>query len=203
MTAMLNPYLKLGRRRAPYTGLAVLTSILMFAVMGYHGAPLKEPKETYTSTPRGIVDLELCWTADRANRILESWNSRKSFRDPGAALLEVAIENTWLDFGFIVIYSTAVTLFCGYAATRTSHISLSGLLIVLSWGQPVAGCLDAIENISMLLMLYEENVTGEFPAVVTTICAGIKFSLIGMGSLPGLGTIAFGGFPGEKSEGDK
>ena len=131
MTAMLNPYLKLGGRRALYTVIAVLASIMMMAVMWHHGAPLKE--ETNRQTPRGIVELELCWSAKRANEVLASWKLQSPFGDSEVQLLDVAIEDTWLDFGFIVIYSTAVTLFCGYAATRTSYIWLSSLLIVLSW----------------------------------------------------------------------
>jgi hypothetical protein len=164
---MLNPYLKLGGRRAQYTGMAVLATVTMFAVMWHHGAPLKEPTAEKVQTLRGIVELELCWNAAKANGILESWTTRTSFRNPDVRLLDVAIEDTWLDFGFIVIDATAATLLCGYAATRPTYHLLRSTLIVLAWAQLGAGCLDVIENICMLIMLYSGKVTGDFLPIVT------------------------------------
>lgn len=187
---MSNPYMKLGLRRGIYTGIAVLASMMMLAVMWHHGAPLKEPTAEKAQTLRGIVELELCWNAAKANGILESWTTRTSFRNPDVRLMDVAIEDTWLDFGFIVIYATAATLFCGYAATRLKYHLLRSTLIVLAWAQPVAGCLDVVENICMLMMLHSGKITSDFLPVVTTICAAIKFTLVGTGSLLGLGTIA-------------
>ncbi len=190
---MSNPCLKLGAWRGICTGLAILASVTMFAVMGYHGAPLKEPTATQSQslTPRGIVELELCWSAKRANEVLGSWKLQSSFRDSKVWLLDVAIEDTWLDFGFIVIYATAATLFCGYAATRPKYHLQRSTLIMLAWAQLAAGCLDVIENIGMLIMLYNGNVTSDLLPVVTTICAGTKFVMIVVGPLLGLGTIAF------------
>ena len=91
------------------------------------------------------------------------------------------------DFPFIVMYSTAIMLVCGKAATLTSG-RWSKYLVALAWTMVVAGSHVVVENFEMLSMLSVGHVESGFVPLVTTVSAGIKFLLIGLGLLGAMPT---------------
>jgi hypothetical protein len=130
-----------------------------------HGAALKVPGVT----PRGIIDLELAATVDHATEIYNAWHPHLTKR---------AINNTGIDFLFIVSYS----MFLYSSARLTSRLSTlkkSGLFI--SKLMVVAAIFDVLENVLMFSTL-SAHFKKEIVAA-TYIFASLKFAFIGIGLL--------------------
>lgn len=100
-------------------------------------------KNTNKNTAEGIIALELAKTPDDAKAITANWN------------IQGAINNTYLDFLFIIVYSTF--LFMAVYRTANHLHKPSYYLKYLAWFAPVAGLLDLVENYKMLQFLYDAN----------------------------------------------
>jgi len=178
---VLNPYTQIGKRAGLITAFAIISSVLMFGWLTYHGDPLKAG----TSAPFvGILALEFCGNQSAANTVLKHWGNNISPRDPTMSLTAVAVSDIYWDFLFIVAYTSAITLFCGLAATRHTG-RFADVLTILAWAQPVAGALDVVENIGMLIMLRAGHVESTFLPLSTAISATAKFAIIGAGLFVG------------------
>ena len=100
-------------------------------------------------------------------------------------LLWDSIEKTWaafslgLDFLFLVIYSTLLSLGCIYAASFFQQETWFILGIVLAWGQWIAAFFDVIENISLVAILFGSQISAI--ALISRFSAFIKFLLILLG----------------------
>jgi uncharacterized membrane protein YhaH (DUF805 family) len=94
-------------------------------------------------TAQGIIPLELAKTHAGAKVITADWNI------PGA------IENTYLDFAFIIVYS--LFLFFGVYRLADRLKYPENLLKYLAWLAPLAAILDFIENYKMLIFLNDAN----------------------------------------------
>jgi hypothetical protein len=141
-------------------GIMMLSSQLLSAI----GAPLITP-----AAPNGIVSFELAGSLPAAEAMIQSWSPEARM----AAALSLG-----LDFIYIVIYTTALSLLCIVASTRLQRMGRFGASLgsIIAWGLLVAGALDAIENIALLRLLFGD--LSEFWVNTAWLCASVKFSLI-------------------------
>jgi hypothetical protein len=140
----------------------------LMLVFQFLDAPLRTPE-----APAGIVSLELAWTAEKAEAIVTSWDSR-------AALF--AALGLGFDYFFMPAYAIAIALGTLLAAGRHPGPfarlgDWMGAAAMTTW------FFDAIENAGEIMQLFEAQY-GWAPFVST--CATIKFVLILAGILYGL-----------------
>lgn len=137
-------------------------TLVMIAVMRWHGAPLITPL-----SKAGIVSLEIAKTTEQANIILTQWKKD--------GIIQQAITNTWIDFVFLLFYALFLYAYCFFisnkqqpwAATVSRTLGLAAL---------AAGFCDVVENYFMLQML-EQSVTASY-ALLSWLFAVIKFGLL-------------------------
>lgn len=124
------------------------------------------------------VQLQIAGTRAKAAALLARWG------DDGRRRARLSI---WIDFGFLVAYSTTLALACAAVAeaSRTASEWRASLGLWLAWGQWAAGLLDAVENLAMLRMLDERNGgdPGLLAPLVATVCAVLKYLLVSLGAL--------------------
>lgn len=126
------------------------------------------------STPLAIVDLELAFDQMHAEAIKESWanhhcNGGLSISSTAA---EAAMVNIILDFAFIPAYSWFLIVLFALTATSANPFGKStqiGCYLAI-----IAGSLDVIENLFMILFLFGGKINSMFFAVP----ASMKFALI-------------------------
>ena len=122
--------------------LLVAGTFIMMIVMAKTGATLKTP-----ATPEGILDLEFAYNQTKAATVMTAWADNGSINN-----IQVAKENTWLDFIFIVFYSLLLSQACSMIAiSRRGFLFTMGRL--LAKAALIAGLLDVLENIGMLITL--------------------------------------------------
>ena len=80
-----------------------------------------------------------------------------------------------LDFLFLIVYSTLLSLLC----IRTADDLKSDLGIWIAWGQWFAALCDAVENISLVGILFDSQIG--WLAIVSPTAAFIKFLLMIIG----------------------
>jgi len=140
-----------------------LTLVLM-VLFGITGAPLNTE-----AAPYGVVSFELAGSVEGTTAILSSWDS-------GAR--ERAAFGLGLDFLFIPVYTIAIALGCTLAsrAIRSREWPLAQVGKLLIVGVCLAGLLDVVENISLLVILFD-SVSSPWPQIAAW-CAVPKFGLI-------------------------
>ena len=141
-------------------------TIVMMVVMARTGAPLKT-----TDTPLGILDLEFAYNTARVNKVIRAWMpaSTESF-----GKIETAKWNTYLDFIFLFFYAGFLSLACKRIAQNIKGpVAKAGGFIAA--GALLAGFLDVLENIGMLMALSGSITTGI--AFLTTFFSIIKWIL--------------------------
>ena len=124
------------------------------------------------AAPYGIISFEFAGSPSQAQAIIDSWNSQ--------ARLSAAF-SLGLDYLFILAYSTAISLACLWTADMLQERNwpLARLGVPLAWGQWLAGALDAVENLGLvLLLLYSAG--NPWPGIAKW-CALIKFTLVFLG----------------------
>ncbi|HEX6087821.1 MAG TPA: hypothetical protein VF266_25035 [Thermoanaerobaculia bacterium] len=125
-----------------------------------HGAPLRQ-------AGCSIGCFELAFTPKKAAAIVDAW---------GAANVEIAREDIYADFAFLLFYASFLWLICRGAASHLTGRWLRAARIIAP-AMLVAGALDAVENAGMLVML-----SGTFAvAPVVAVCAAVKFALVAVG----------------------
>ena len=139
-----------------------VTLLVQFAT----GYPLRNPV-----APAGILSLELAGSAERAAEIVASWEQM--------GVLGLATANVILDYSFLVSYTVLlVTL----SVRAGSHLGGPGWVRTgdtVGWSQWVAGGLDAIENVALLLLI--TGVFSDLLAQAARVTAIGKFALIAVG----------------------
>ena len=145
----------------------VVLTLLVETVLSITGAPL-----TTNAAPAGIVSFEFATTTTGAESILASW---------GVVARERAAFVQGLDFLFIPLYVAAIGLGCIMAADVLSRKKwrVAAIGRWLAWGLVLAGLLDVIENIALLVMLFAAP--AQPWAWIAARCAASKFALVILG----------------------
>jgi hypothetical protein len=165
---MLHPLARIKpERRGYYFYPLLIGTVLIMAIMNYVGLPLNT-----VAAPSGIVSFEIAATPERAQQMLDSWNTNARTR---AAFIQ------GLDFLFPWVYSSALALGCSMAGDvlRSRKLPLAGLGNALAWGQWAAAGFDYIENVALVILLFG-TAASPWPQIAA-LCAGIKFVLIFLG----------------------
>jgi len=146
---------------------AVAAALILMTLLWDQGAPLSN-----RVAPSGIVSLELAWSSHNADRIIKSWSR----------IHQTAICQVKLDFPFIVSYALALLFFGLWASgrARQNHSPrLARAAELAAWGGLLAGAFDILEDVGLLLMLNGRSTS--VLAIGTSLCAVVKFVLIGVG----------------------
>jgi hypothetical protein len=120
----------------------------------------------------GIIPFELAGTPERAERIMQRWESS------GQA---AARRSLVLDYPFLVAYASLQALACNAASDtlrRRDRKLLAAAGAPVAWGQLAAGGFDAIENAALLGVIAGGD--ARLPALARA-CATAKFALLGAG----------------------
>ena len=152
-------------KRLPIFWLFLALTLAFFAVFNWLDQPLRT-----AAAPSGIVSYELAGNPEAANAMRDSWDE--------SARLAVAF-GLGLDFLFMPVYATALSLSILLAATRRRGGVWYALGKALGWGAFLATGFDAVENISLFYILL--NTANTPMPQLAWGCALIKFSLLLMG----------------------
>lgn len=145
-------------------------TILMTIVMIWHGAPLKT-----CITPGKIVDLEFCWTPERATTVMNAWAGRIDCPTQNTTdinRIERAKDNIWIDYIFIFFYSG---LF--YQIYRKLwKLNPISIFKIAYLSAIIMGLCDVLENVNMQMILYHSVHT--YYTHMAGIFAAVKFGLL-------------------------
>ena len=119
-------------------------------------------------TPKNIVQFEFAKSVESAGNIITTWG------DVGVVKATTSI---YLDFVFIILYSTAIMLGCKVSSEYSKRellIKSGSLLSIFIW---LAGLCDVIENIAMLKTL---EAISQTTTSIAFYFAAIKFCIVGV-----------------------
>lgn len=136
-------------------------TIVMIVVMGKTGATLKT-----VETPKGILDLEFAYNKTKVDFILNAWSPNVMANN-----IDKATINTYLDFIFLAFYST----FLFFACKKMAKINGGKIGLLIAKGALLAGFLDIVENVGMLVSL--SNVVSNTVAFFTCFFSVSKWAL--------------------------
>lgn len=155
-----------------WVGLAIGLGLTIGVGRLFRRYPLATP-----ATPHGIVDFELAGDADRAAAVLAGLAA-------GHKLLATR-RSLKIDMAWIPCYTLAMVCGCWLAATQFAGRFgwVAGVIVA---AQPLAGALDYIENLALLLTLGQYGRGGAAalsaaPPPLAALCARAKFHLVGAG----------------------
>ena len=154
-------------RRGNYFCAFLIATLLLMAVMNWVGAPLNT-----ADAPYGIVSFEFAGRMAKAQAMMSSW---------GADGMQRAAFIQGLDFLFPLVYSNAIGMACIMATSvlQGRKWPLAGLGGALAWGLWLAAGFDYIENTALTALLFGTG--GTAWALLSTVCATVKFTLIFLG----------------------
>lgn len=146
--------------------IAAATVVVMVA-MWLFDQPLRT-----AAAPYGIVSFELAGAVPTAQAILDSWDVRAR---------SAAGVGLGLDYLFLALYSTTLTLACLRIADRFAArgSALAAVGHAAAWGQWAAGACDGVENFALIRMLLD-GAHSPWPSIAWWF-ASIKFGLLGLG----------------------
>lgn len=146
--------------------LLILTLLIMGA-LNFLGTPL-----TTNEAPLGIISYEFAGSVDQATSVLDSWSGDAK---------NVAALSLGLDFLFIFLYAPTIAMTCVWSGGVFSDRSLFfvKLGIPLACGVLLAGLLDMVENISLIILLLD-SVKNPWP-MIAAWSATLKFLFIALG----------------------
>jgi hypothetical protein len=147
---------------------AVGAALVITVLMNVIGKPLITPE-----APAGIVSFELAGTINRAQIILDSWDTQAK---------QYAAFSLGFDYLYMLAYAMAIGLGCLLAGLviRGQNWPLGALgapMAIVVW---LAALFDAVENLSLAVILLG-GATADFWPALARACAVIKFSLIFLG----------------------
>lgn len=124
------------------------------------------------AAPSGIISFEFARSITRAQKILSSWDTAEKIR----CALSLGI-----DYLFLVTYALFISVGCVYIANvlKIRQLLLAKIGFLLGWTQFLALLLDAIENTTLIQLLLGSR--NEVYSWIAWGCAGIKFTLVGLG----------------------
>ena len=129
---------------------------------------IAEPFLRTSAAPSGIVSFELAGSANKAQAIIDSWDTN--------ARLYTSF-GLGFDYLFMPVYAFALSL--GLLLASSNKISwYRPLAAWMGWGVFVAALFDSVENYALWKVL----IGGAFSPYpeIAAICATIKFSLLGI-----------------------
>jgi hypothetical protein len=124
------------------------------------------------ASPAGILSMEFATQPHRVTEIKNAWDA--------GGMTGRARTNIWIDFLFIPFYAMLFYTLCGSISVRMQGFPAK-LGIFMAFGALVAGLLDVLENIFMLIAL--QGHYGGFSAMATSLLAGAKFLLLALAAL--------------------
>jgi hypothetical protein len=150
----------------------LLITILLMVCLNAVGSSL-----TTIAAPYGIISYEVAGDVQKAAQILSSWDQNVQLR---------AAFSLGFDYVFLAFYSTTIGLACVWTARvlQGRQWPLAQVGIPLAWGQWLAALLDAIENLALVVMLFDK-VTSPWPQIAYW-CAIVKFGLVFLGLVYGI-----------------
>jgi hypothetical protein len=129
-----------------HAGISVIFAVAVFlgtvTLMRKSGACLKTAE-----APNAIISFELAFMQQKAQAILQEWNATTCSNQKTAT--EMAIANTYQDFLFIVGYTALLFVLTVLLSGMRDQIATRLVLLCI-----VAGLLDCVENIFMLIYLH-------------------------------------------------
>ncbi len=129
----------------------------------------------------GMLLYEFAGSEARANEILTTWEKNEATK--------TAKQSLYVDFLFLVIYSTTFAYFCYLVASTFSAHSIWFIIgMLLVYGQWLAAIFDSLENIALLAMLWHQEAITALPQLAFWFAA-FKFFLV----FVGVGYIVVGG----------
>lgn len=135
----------------------LIATIIMMAVMRHVGSPLKS-----STCYKSILSLEFASDKKTVQNVIHEWNTIKSAN--GKTLKEHALSGIWWDFLFILVYTGFFyNLFSSRILNNPIHHYASRLSLI-------AGVLDIIENLFMLLSL-----NGQISSIISFVTATAAF----------------------------
>lgn len=141
-----------------------VASLAMAKILSTVGAGLTLKDE---GVAFGIINLEVSWTTERSKEIVALWRKND--------VIGRAVQQTQLDFVFLLIYPSALSLACVMTSGgREGFPAAAG--IVLSWLVLLCAPFDAFENL-MLLRMCNGSCEQPIPKL-TAISSSIKFLII-------------------------
>ncbi len=122
-----------------------------------------------SAAPNGILSFELAGTIEKADAILQSWDSRAQL---------FAAFSLGLDYLFLFAYGLTISL--GVLMVAEKHGGrFSEIGKIIGWGVLLASLLDAIENLALWRLL--SGWAQPHCAGTAAISATIKFGLLLLG----------------------
>ncbi|MHA2237636.1 MAG: hypothetical protein ACXAB2_04595 [Candidatus Hodarchaeales archaeon] len=125
--------------------------------------------ELTSNTPYGVLDLEFAWTVEQIERIFTAW---------GDDLISKELGVTFLDFGFLVSYSLALSGITLLLTRRGIFGRLTEWGYLFTVFPLIAASFDVIENINLILMLTSTSSVPSFAPLVASFSAVIKFGML-------------------------
>ncbi len=149
------------REKAFWT-LLILTLILLTLIQLLN-IPLQNPV-----SPMGIISFELAGTPEKADAILQSWDSRAQL---------FAAFSLGLDYLFLLAYGLTISLGVLMAAEKHGG-NFEKVGGYVGWGVLLAALLDALENLALWRLL--SGWAQPHCAGTAAISATIKFALLAL-----------------------
>jgi hypothetical protein len=118
-----------------------------------------------------IVDYELAGSAVRSQAIIDAWSPVDRIH---------AGFNLGIDYLYMPLYSSLIALALVWAAGVFRSSAASSIGLLLAWGLWLAACFDAIENVALIVILFNAAAIDPWPPLAA-VCAAIKFALIAIG----------------------
>jgi hypothetical protein len=149
--------------------IAIVMALGMTLFFNLTGSTLKT-----TAAPAGIISYEFAGTVANAQAIIASWGEHGRL---------VAALGLGVDFLYPLVYASAISLACVWAAERVQSATMSdspslaaATGVWLAWGVWLAAALDYLENVALALLLLGSTAVIWPP--LAFICATIKFILV-------------------------
>ena len=139
--------------------LLLTCSIFVFMQMRPTGKKLRTDQ-----TKIGILNLEFAYNTYYTTKVLNAWKPDEK--------IDAAKTNTYIDFGFLFFYSLFLFYSCKNLSKNFSG-SINKIGKALSITALIAGGLDVIENLGMLITLGGNQ--SSTISMLTAICASIKW----------------------------
>lgn len=151
-------------RRNRWMKIAIVLALGMTLLFNLTGGALQT-----TAAPAGIISYEFAGNVANAQMMIASWGEHGRL---------VAALGLGLDFLYPLVYASAISLACVWAAERVQPKSpaVAKWGIRLAWGAWLAALLDYVENVALVLLLLGS--TAVILPPLAFICAAIKFLLI-------------------------
>lgn len=142
----------------------LISTVIVAVLMFLQGSPMK------AGEAGGILSLEFAPTKMDVEAVLEIWEEEST---PGTNIINTAINNTRLDFIFLLCYS----FFLFTCVKQLSvYFSAKNIFRFMAAAALLAGLLDIVENIGMLQSL-DGNISDK-TAFITAVAAYFKWILV-------------------------